>query len=159
MTLLFKNEKPYNVQVATPSGAGRIIPPGYYVEGDYFLSSWRNGLPLTKIKEADVEKVDRNLILVCINTTGENLHAESKEVNPVATMSPAPKNVYRIEEPKQDMEEVLAEAMRGTAAPSLPSAKDVDKMGTEQLIDLAKKLGVSGSGTRKDLIKLIKEKL
>lgn len=27
MSVIFKNEKPFNVQVATPSGAGRIVPP------------------------------------------------------------------------------------------------------------------------------------
>jgi len=158
MTLLFKNEKPFSIQVATPSGAGRMIPPGYYVEGDYFLSSWRNGLPLTKVKEQDIAKVDRNLVLVTIYTANENLHAEAKEPSPLPTKSAVPKNEYIVEEPKRDMEEVLQEAMKGMGN-VLPSPKEVDKMNPEQLVSLAKKLGVSGSGTRKDLIKLIKEKL
>jgi hypothetical protein len=157
MSVIFKNEKPFNVQVATPSGAGRIVPPGYYVEGDYFLSSWRSGLPLTRIKDADVDKVDRNLILATINTTGENLHAEAREVNFNANRPVAPKIEYIVEE-KKDLEASLIEAMQGIGN-VLPTPKDVDKMAPEQLVELAKKLGVSGSGTRKDLIKLIKEKL
>lgn len=157
MSVIFKNEKPFNVQVATPSGAGRIVPPGYYVEGDYFLSSWRSGLPLTRIKDADVDKVDRNLILATINTTGENLHAEAREVNFNNNRPVAPKIEYIVEE-KKDLEASLIEAMQGIGN-VLPTPKDVDKMAPEQLVELAKKLGVSGSGTRKDLIKLIKEKL
>lgn len=159
MTLLFRNEKPYDIQVATPSGAGRIIPPGYYIEGDYFLSSWRSGLPMTKVKNEDVDKVDRNLILISIYTQNENLHAEAKEPSPQATKSQAPsKKEFVVEEEKKDMEEVMNDAMKSMGN-LLPTAKDLEKMSSSELVELAKKVGVSGSGTRKDLIKLIKEKL
>lgn len=84
------------------------------------MSSWRSGLPLTRIKDSDVEAVDRNLILATINTTSENLHAEAKEVNFNANRPVAPKIEYIVE--KKNLETALTEAMQGMGN-VMPTAK------------------------------------
>ena len=159
MKPLFRNDKEYTIQIATPSGAGRGIPTGFYVEGDYFLDSWRQGTPITKVNGQEAESIDRSLILLSISTDENGkFPQESRTLNLEKDTVGKPIPEYKLEEPKKDLEQVFAEAM-GEVNKLMPTPSELEKMSSEALVKLATKYGISGSGNRQSLIQLLKAKI
>lgn len=155
MKPLFINNKHYRIQVPTPSGIGKLISPGYLVEGSYFLSAWKKGMPLTKLSEEEAKKVDRGLIILTV----DNEHA------PVETVDPAPEKEYRSvpvlpevkPEPKKDLAQILEEAMsQGKVV--IPSFNEMKRMSFEELKEYAVKYNVTGFKTRPELLSLLRKK-
>jgi hypothetical protein len=156
---IFVNEKLFDVHVATPSGAGRIIPPSFAAEGDYFQSSCSAGMPLRKLSENEAKKFNRSKILITINSTFEVPTQEGSPPNPTSVQQPTSQEE---DKPKKSGQEGLAETISGAIKGlqmSIPTASELEKMSADQLVELAKKHNISGSGNRKDLINLLKKRL
>lgn len=113
---LFRNDKPYEVQVTTPSGAGRIVPEGFAVEGNYFFQYYRVSDDLTLLKGKEAENFPREKVLVSIhaNSASDGKELTGQEVyGGLSEEHFAPRNapVKPVEEPKGDMEQQLIKAM------------------------------------------------
>jgi hypothetical protein len=161
-SLLFVNEKTYVVHASTPSGAGRLIPPGYAAEGDYFVSSWRAGSSLTRLTEEQAKTFDRSKILITVNCNAQEVTQEAQVVK-VESSVPKPQTEIKEEDkPKQKglegLSNTLSEAMTELGG-KIPTAPELEKMSSDQLMQYAIKFNISGSGSRKDLITLLKKRL
>lgn len=158
---LFVNNNSYNIQVSTPSGAGRMIPPGYAAEGDYYVSSWRIGVPLTRLTEEQAETFDRSKILISIFSSSKEVIQEAKAIEETSVRKP--QTAFQEEDkPKrtgQDgLSDTLSEALKELGG-KIPTTMELEKMSSDQLLQLATKYNISGSGSRKDLISLLKKRL
>jgi len=159
---LFVNEKTYTVQVSTPSGAGRLIPPGFAAEGDYFVSSWRAGCSLTRFTDEQAATFDRSKILISVFSNSQEIIQEAKAVQE-KPFAPKPQTAPQEEDkPKKSgqegLENTLSEAMKELGG-KIPTAGELEKMSSDQLLEYATKFNISGSGSRKDLISLLKKRL
>lgn len=158
---LFVNDKNFVIQVGTPSGAGRMVQPGFAVEGDYFISSVKAGIPLRRLSEREIAAFDKKKILMSLSITDSNMQAE------VATpyITEAPKEDFNPNEVKKapdsvnnSMEETLGQAMREMGT-QIPTVAELNKMSIEQLNAFAVRYNISEAGGRADIIKQLKAKL
>lgn len=156
MKPIFINNNPYKVQVPTPSGAGKIIPPGYAVEGGYFLSSWKKGAQLTKLSKEDAEKFDRGLLLISLDSNDPSVPVESKDPAPELEKFSVPVFVEPKEE-RKDLGTILQEAM-GQMRTVLPSYNELRKMSFEELKEFASPYHITGYNSRQELLKMIRER-
>ena len=160
---VFKNEREFAVSVGTPSGAGRIVNPGEAVEGDYFFSSVRAGMPLRQLSEEEVLKFNKRYIIMSVSL---NEGATIQEAGIPHKVVPVPQEVKQVFSPgaihetpfNKTMEESLAQAHKemGTA---IPTWNELNKMSADQLKDLANRYNISSVGTRSDLLRLLKARL
>lgn len=159
MALVFVNKKTYPIQVPTPSGGGRILQPGYACSGDFFLSVWRAGVPITKLTDAEIAEFNPDFIVLTLNTIGNaSIMPERVEQSPEKARLSQPVIVAPPVK-KQSMEDQLEEAM-GNLSTMLPTPDEVKKLNTLQLNEVATKLGISSNGgTRKQLVDMIVNKL
>ena len=160
---LFVNEKEFDVQVGTPSGAGRLIGKGFAVEGDYFLSSVRAGMPLRQLNNDEASKFNPRKIVMSISLNEGAVQAEAHTPNlsPVASKT----TVTQVETVKKapdavnkTLEETLEQAHKemGTA---IPTIAELNKMSLEQLNALATRYNISKISSRADLIKQLRDRL
>lgn|ERR1035438_4728138 len=162
---LFVNQKEYAIQVGTPSGAGRIVQPGQAVEGDYFESSWRAGMPITKLTEEEAQKFDKKKVLMSISMNEGITQAEAH--TPVSVSVDAPQTTQNHEPPfaartdltlNKTLEETINQASTELGT-GIPSAGELNKMNMEQLKPLAVRYNISLVGTRRDIIKQLQARL
>lgn len=158
---VFFNDKPFPVQVGTPSGAGRMIQPGFAVEGDYFLSSISKGMPLRRLSENEVAAFDREKILVSISLNDRSVQAEA--ITPYTTETPVKDFVKPPEVKSQDavnntMEATVNQAMKEMGT-QIPTVAELKKCSLEQLNAYAVRYNISEAGSREDIIKQLKAKL
>lgn len=162
MKPLFVNQKDYAIQVGTPSGAGRIIDKGFAVEGDYFESSWRAGMPITKLTEEEAQKFDKRKILMSISLNEGQTQAEAVTPHIGSTVqAPVPAvtlNVKNETSLNRTLEETVNQAAKemGTA---VPTAGELNKMNMDQLTALGVRYGISPAGSRQDFIRQLKSRL
>lgn len=166
---VFLNDKPFPVQVGTPSGAGRIINTGFAVEGNYFNAPVAAGMPLRRLSTAEAEAFDKQKILVSLDSNSQGVQAEA--VKPYE--APPPSDVELDEqaqaqvvaEPKRapdavnnTMEQTLDQAMKEMGT-QLPTLAELKKMNMQQLNAAAVKYGISQASGRSDIINQLKNKL
>lgn len=155
MQPIFINNQHYRVQVPTPSGIGKLVAPGYMVEGEYFLSAWKKGMPLTKLSEEEAKAVDRGLVLLSVDSAS----------TPTETKDPAPEKESRSipvlpeikDEPKKDIAQILEEAMAGGRS-VVPSFNEMRKMSFEELKEFAVKYSITDFKTRPELLSKLRKK-
>lgn len=159
---LFRNSRTFDIQVATPSGAGRTVHPKEYVEGDYFISSYKNGCPLSPVNPTEAGKVDRNLIVLSISISPETGLPLSQEVqsNHIIYHAPveAPISTLTPEEPKKTLSESITDAINSLPN-TLPAKSEIDLMPTPELLKLAATMGIAGKMKRDALVEAVKGKL
>jgi hypothetical protein len=158
---LFLNDKPYTIQVGTPSGAGRQIQPGQAVEGDYFFSSVRAGMPLRQLSPDEVTKFDKKKIVMSISLDGT---VQVEAYTPHISLLPVPSGpVTEVTLPRPDavnktMEDTVNQAAKemGTSIPTVP---ELNKMSLDQLNALAVRYNISDASSRSEIVKQLKAKL
>lgn len=160
---VFLNDKIFPVQVGTPSGAGRIIQPGFAVEGDYFSGPVSRGMPLYRLSTKQAEAFDKQKIVMSLSSNNPAIQSE------VAKPYPIPEPVVDLEtappvnKPTPDavnntMEQSLNQAMKeiGTQIPTLAELKN---MNMQELNAVALKHGISKVSGRTDIIKQLSARL
>lgn len=161
MKPLFENRKEYSIQVGTPSGAGRIVKPGEAVEGDYFESSWRAGMPITKLTEEEAIRFDKRKVLMSISL-GEGItqaEAAVPSIETVQAVAPeATLNIKNETSTNRTLEDTINQAVKEMGT-SIPTWKELNNMSIEQLNALAVRYNISSVGTRGDLLKQLKARL
>jgi hypothetical protein len=164
MKPLFVNQKEYAIQVGTPSGAGRMVQPGQGVEGDYFESSWRAGMPITKLTEEEAQKFDKKKVLMSIslNETTTQAEAAAPNIVPLQTTQsfekPVTVSVQNETKLNRTLEDTVNQAAKemGTA---VPTAGELNKMSMEQLKELGVRYSIKPVGSRQDFIRQLKARL
>lgn len=154
---LFRNDRPYRVQVPTPSGSGRIIAPGKCVEGDYFLSSWRANKQLTLLTESEAKKINRALIEISISVK-ESDSVMSEVTPPQMNLNEEAEKNKQVKEKNKEARKVLNQGLADTTL-VLPTVEDMKKMKLPELKELAGKLNISSVGNREDIEEQIKKKM
>lgn len=166
---IFYNDKSFPIQVGTPSGAGRIINPGFAVEGNYFSGPVSRGMPLRRLSLAEVQIFDKQKILVSLDETTPGVMAEAikpylppppadEEVADAAAVREEAKTKPSPDATNKTMEQSLDQAMKemGTQIPTLAELK---KMNMQELNACALKHGVSKANGRADIINQLAAKL
>lgn len=159
---VFINDQQYVIQVGTPSGAGRMIHPGFAVEGDYFFSSIASGVPLRRLSENEVSAFDKEKILVSLSLDDKSIQAEA--VTPYSSHKVAPEDRVSEEAKKpedsvnQTMEATLDSAMKEMGT-QIPTLAELNKFSLDKLNALAVRYAISEAGSRQDIIKQLKARL
>lgn len=169
---LFRNDRLYDIDVPTPSGGGRRVPPGCYVAGAYFLAVQRQLQLFTRMDEGHV--FDPKKLMCSYNDKGELLIYEIPAGNTAVlgkdgkventtrladTPPPEPKRKGR--PPKSDadkLEASLNEAM-GEMGNFSPGPEDLKTMPADVLRRQAAKLGLSTIGTRDEILERITRRI
>ena len=98
---LFKNKKPFDIDVPTPNGGGRLIRSGQYVAGIYFYDTFKQ-TDLLQLMPKNHKYAARDLVCVCdsdnpearkffgMETTTPEVSQKSDTLEAVVTVEPEP---------------------------------------------------------------------
>jgi hypothetical protein len=164
---IFLNDKSYPIQVGTPSGTGRIIQPGFAVEGDYFAGPVSRGMPMRQLGHPEAEEFDKQKIVLSLSAATSGVQPEVLKPYafpvPVAPVPLPEQIVAPVVKPAPDavnstMEQTLNQAMKemGTQIPTLTEIKG---MNMQELNAAALKHGISKASGRADIISQLSARL
>ena len=180
---VFKNRKPYEIKIPTPYGGSRTVGSGKYVAGDYFGDLYTQ-TDLLQRMPAGFEPAPQDLICIytknqmqreyvasVLQTTPEQIRKEAieqyveKDTKSVETnknedsqLMEEKAEVKKGRPPKKSLYDATKEAMSAIST-VLPSPSEVDSMPMKEMVKIARKIGVSTTLDREDMITMLKQRL